>query len=155
MQAWLIAVSDRAADWAEAGYQDYVGRMRGRLDLRYQGLKLARRGKGFSDVQARRDESARLIAKVPAGGWRVALDRSGKPWSSRQLAEQLQRWQQDARLPCFLIGGPDGIEEADLVQCEQRWSLGALTLPHALARVVVAEQLYRAQCILDNHPYHR
>lgn len=155
MRAWLIAVSDRAAEWAEAGYQDYAARLRGRLDLRYQQVKLARRGKGFSDSQARLDESTRLLAKVPSGGWRIALDRSGKAWSSRQLAEQLQRWQTDSRLPCFLIGGPDGIESTDLAQCEQRWSLGALTLPHALARVVVAEQLYRAQCILDNHPYHR
>lgn len=155
MRAWLIAVSDRAPDWAEAGYDEYAGRLRNRLDLRYQQVKLARRGKGISDEVAKRDESARLLAKVPAGGWRIALDRSGKVWSSRQLATQLERWRTDARQPCFLIGGPDGIEGDDLALCEQRWSLGALTLPHALARVVVAEQLYRAQCILDHHPYHR
>ncbi len=155
MRALLIAVSDRAPDWAEDGYAEYVGRLRNRLDLGYQQVKLARRGKGVSDEVAKRDESARLLAKVPAGGWRIALDRSGKAWSSRQLAAQLERWRNDARLPCFLIGGPDGIEADDLALCEQRWSLGALTLPHALARVVVAEQLYRAQCILDNHPYHR
>ena len=155
MRAWLLAVSDRAPEWAESGYQDYISRLRSRVDLRYQAIKLARRGKGLSDVQARKDESARLLAKAPAGSWRIALDRSGKAWSSEQLAQQLQRWHTDSRTPCFLIGGPDGIVETDLAVCEQRWSLGALTLPHALARVVVAEQLYRAHCILDNHPYHR
>lgn len=155
MKAFLIAVSERSPGWIDEGYADYTGRLRGRLTLEYRSLRLAARGKGRSDQDARRDESQRLLAAVPAGGWRIALDSRGQVWSSAQLAEQLNRWQVEARLPCFLIGGPDGLLNEDRLRCEQSWSLGAMTLPHALVRVIVAEQLYRAYCILDGHPYHR
>jgi 23S rRNA (pseudouridine1915-N3)-methyltransferase len=155
VKALILAVSDRSPGWIEDGYADYISRLRGRLTLEYRSLRLAARGKGRSDQEARRDESQRLLAAVPAGGWRIALDSTGKAWSSEQLAEQLTRWQVESRLPCFLIGGPDGLLEADRDRCEQCWSLGAITLPHALVRVIVAEQLYRAHCILDGHPYHR
>ncbi|MCB1590167.1 MAG: 23S rRNA (pseudouridine(1915)-N(3))-methyltransferase RlmH [Xanthomonadales bacterium] len=155
MKATLLAVCDRSPEWIDSGYSDYVDRLRGRLQLDYRRIKLAPRGKGRSDADARRDESQRLLAAVPDGAWRVALDSRGRSWSSEQLARELERWRQSGQSLCLLIGGPDGLLDEDRARCEQCWSLGAMTLPHALVRVIVAEQLYRAHCILDGHPYHR
>ncbi len=84
-----------------------------------------------------------------------ALDVKGKTWSTEQLSQQLQGWQQDGRDVSLLIGGPDGLSDACLKRADQCWSLSALTFPHPLVRIVMAEQLYRAWTILQHHPYHR
>jgi 23S rRNA (pseudouridine1915-N3)-methyltransferase len=85
----------------------------------------------------------------------VALDGRGKTWSSEELAEQLAKWRMAGRDLAFLIGGPDGHAPEVLARAEQSWSLGPLTLPHMLVRLVLAEQLYRATTIATGHPYHR
>jgi 23S rRNA (pseudouridine1915-N3)-methyltransferase len=85
----------------------------------------------------------------------VALDRTGSAWSSKELARRLGRWRDQARSVAFLIGGSDGLDPDFLATCQGRWSLGALTLPHELARVVVLEQLYRGFTILRGEPYHK
>lgn len=155
VKATLLAVCDRSPGWVDAGFETYAERLRARMQLDYRRIKLAARGKGRSDEEARRDESRRLLAAVPDGAWRIALDSRGKAWSSEQVAGKLEQWRGGGRQPCLLIGGPDGLLDEDRERCEQCWSLGPLTLPHALVRVIVAEQLYRAHCILDGHPYHR
>ena len=96
-----------------------------------------------------------MLAAIPKGAHVVALDGHGKPWSSEELAQQLERWRMQGSDLAFLIGGPDGLAAAALESAQQRWSLGPLTLPHPLVRVVIAEQLYRAVSLLGNHPYHR
>jgi len=103
----------------------------------------------------RREEAARLEARIPAAAWVVSLGRSGRPWSSDQLAHQLGNWRLQARPVALLIGGSHGLDDALLARSGAVWSLGPLTLPHELARLVVVEQLYRAWTILRGEPYHK
>ena len=85
----------------------------------------------------------------------MALDEGGRCWSTRELATELEQWQQTGDPVCFLIGGADGHDPELLQQCSHRWSLSRLTFPHMLVRVLLAEQLYRAWTCLSGHPYHR
>ena len=101
------------------------------------------------------DEGRRLAAAIPSGARVVALDEHGSAWSTAELANRLERWMHEGRDLALLIGGADGLAPACIRSAEHRWSLSALTLPHGLARIVVAEQLYRASTILRRHPYHR
>ncbi len=103
----------------------------------------------------RREEGERLLARVPPGAHLVVLDRGGKPWSSEDLARRLEAWALAARPVALVLGGPHGLDPALVGRAAERWSLGALTLPHELARVVVLEQLYRAGTILRGEPYHK
>src|SRR5690606_35619015 len=100
-------------------------------------------------------EEQRLLAQVPERAGLTLLDRLGDPWSSEQLAEKVRKWQESSRDRVLLIGGADGTGEAIRRRADEHWSLGPLTLPHELARVIVTEQLYRATPILAGHPYHR
>ena len=100
-------------------------------------------------------EAKRLRAAIPAGTLVVATTRDGDPWSSRDLAARLERWQLAARPVAVVVGDSNGLDPAFLTSADHRWSLGPLTLPHELARVVVAEQLYRAFTILKGEPYHK
>ena len=100
-------------------------------------------------------EAARLRAHLTPESLLVALDRTGEPWSSESLARLLDQWQTAARPVSFLIGGSHGLDPALVQRCDRRWSLGPLTLPHELARVVVCEQLYRGFGILHRTPYHK
>jgi 23S rRNA (pseudouridine1915-N3)-methyltransferase len=108
-----------------------------------------------SELREGRDEEARLLAAIPAGAAVTLLDRQGSAWSSEELAERLRRWREAARDRVLVIGGADGTGAALQGRAEETWSLGPLTLPHELARVIVTEQLYRATTILAGHPYHR
>jgi 23S rRNA (pseudouridine1915-N3)-methyltransferase len=107
------------------------------------------------EVREGRDEEGRLLAAIPPGAAVTLLDRQGTAWSSEELAERLRRWQEAARDRVLLIGGADGTGAAIRARTEESWSLGPLTLPHELVRVIVTEQLYRATTILAGHPYHR
>jgi 23S rRNA (pseudouridine1915-N3)-methyltransferase len=102
-----------------------------------------------------RDEHEALAAKLPEGSRLVALDGGGRPWSSEELARRLDDWRLAARPVTFVIGGSHGLAPALLARADDRWSLGRLTLPHELARVVVVEQLYRGFTILRGEPYHK
>jgi 23S rRNA (pseudouridine1915-N3)-methyltransferase len=105
--------------------------------------------------EARERDSAALRARIPPGATVVALARGGTPWSSEELARRVQGWQERGRPLAVLIGGSHGLSPAFLTSADQRWSLGAGTLPHELARVVALEQLYRAFTILRGEPYHK
>ena len=96
-----------------------------------------------------------MLAAIPKSAHVVALDGRGKPWSSEELSVQLERWRMLGKDLAFLIGGADGLDAPVLDRADQRWSLGPLTLPHPIVRIVLAEQLYRAVSLLGNHPYHR
>ena len=112
-------------------------------------------GKASTVEAGRRQEATRLRELVTPGGITVALDRAGESWTSESLASQLDDWRRASRPVSFLIGGSHGIDPALLNGCERRWSLGPLTLPHELARVVVYEQIYRGFTILHGTPYHK
>ena len=100
-------------------------------------------------------DEARLAGMIPDGARLVALSRRGEPWSSRELAERTAHWERDARDVVLAIGGAEALPETVLARADDVWSLGALTLPHELARVIVFEQLYRAYTIRRGEPYHR
>lgn len=155
MKARLIAVGERAPDWVAAGYADYVKRLSHWLPLELVKVAPGLRGKGRDPQRALAEEGQRVLAALPKGGWVVALDGRGRAWSSEQLAGRLAHWRQQGRDLAFLIGGPEGHAPEVLAAADERWSLGPLTLPHMLVRLVLAEQLYRAASILANHPYHR
>jgi 23S rRNA (pseudouridine1915-N3)-methyltransferase len=116
-------------------------------------LKPAPRGGGAR--RAIETEGERILAAVPAGCAVIALDERGTAITTTELARRLARWRQNGRNIAFLIGGADGLAESVKKSSDAVWSLSPLTLPHGLARVVLAEQLYRAGSILHNHPYHR
>lgn len=142
-------------EWVADGVSEYRKRLSHELPLDLVEIALGARGKGRDPIRAIAEEGAAVLAALPKDGHVVALDGSGKPWSSEQLAEQLARWRMHGRDLAILIGGPDGHAADVLARADQRWSLGPLTLPHMLVRLVVAEQLYRATTMLAGHPYHR
>jgi 23S rRNA (pseudouridine1915-N3)-methyltransferase len=137
-----------------------VGKLRaGYRALADEYVKRLTRHVQYTEVEVRelglKQEAERLEARVPAGAMVVALDRQGKALSSEQLARELDAWQLGARPVVCLIGGSHGLHHRLLGAADLRWSLGPLTLPHELARVVVLEQLYRAGTILRGEPYHK
>ncbi len=155
MKARLIAVGERAPDWVATGYADYAKRLSHWLPLELIEIAPGLRGKNRDAVRATSDEGQRVLAALPKSAHIVALDGGGKTFSSEQLAQRLEHWRQQGRDLAFLIGGPEGHAPDVLAAAHETWSLGPLTLPHMLVRLVVAEQLYRAASLLANHPYHR
>jgi 23S rRNA (pseudouridine1915-N3)-methyltransferase len=155
MRARILAVGERMPGWVAEGFAEYRKRLSHELPLELIELKPGIRGKGRDDARAIVDEGAAIIAALPRDTHVVALDGRGKSWSSEELAAQLSAWRMAGRDLAFVIGGPDGHAPEVLARAEQRWSLGPLTLPHMLVRLVLAEQLYRASTIIVGHPYHR
>jgi len=155
MKARLIATGERAPAWVAQGFAEYQKRLSHWLPLELVEIEPGLRGKGRDGQRAIDDEGRRVLAALPKQPYVVALDVPGKPYSSEQLALRMAHWRTLGRDLAFLIGGPEG-HAADVVRmADERWSLGPLTLPHMLVRLVVAEQLYRAAAMLVNHPYHR
>lgn len=155
MKARLIAVGERAPGWVAEGFAEYQKRLSHWLPLELVEIAPGIRGKGRDAARATTDEGARVLAAFPKQAQVVALDGRGKPWTSEQLAQRLEAWRQHGGDLVFLIGGPEGHSADVLAAAPERWSLGPLTLPHMLVRLLVAEQLYRACSLLANHPYHR
>jgi 23S rRNA (pseudouridine1915-N3)-methyltransferase len=155
MRAHIIAVGERMPGWVAEGFAEYRKRLSHELPLELLELKPGTRGKGRDDARAMQDEGAAILAALPRDTHVIALDGGGKPWSSEALATQLAQWRMAGRDLAFLIGGPDGHAPEVLARADQTWSLGPLTLPHMLVRLVLAEQLYRATTIMAGHPYHR
>ena len=154
MRARLIAVGDRMPAWVADGYAEYVKRLSRELPLELVEISTKQRG-SRDPARAIADEGQQMLAAIPKGAHVIALDGRGKSWSSEELAAQLAQWRMQGQDLALLIGGPDGLAPTALERAQQRWSLGPLTLPHPLVRIVVAEQLYRAVSLLGNHPYHR
>ncbi len=154
MKLRILAIGNKMPAWVTTGYEQYQKRMPPELRLEMVELPMATRSKNSSPAKAIAAESAALD-KAAGGDYRVALDVTGKSWSTEQLAEQLRRWQSLGSNVSLLVGGPDGMSEPLLAGADQRWSLSALTLPHPLVRIVLAEQLYRAWTVNSHHPYHR
>lgn len=155
MRARLIAVGERMPGWVAEGFAEYRKRLSHELPLELIELKPGIRGKGRDDARAMQDEGEAILAAIPRDCHVVALDGRGKHWSSEALATQLAQWRMAGRELAFVIGGPDGHAAEVLARADQSWSLGPLTLPHMLVRLVLAEQLYRATTIIAGHPYHR
>jgi 23S rRNA (pseudouridine1915-N3)-methyltransferase len=155
MKCRLIAAGTRLPDWVNAGFQDYQRRLRSPLELELLEIPIATRRSGENPKPAVAREGATMLAAIRPDDYVVALEVGGKAMSTEQVGEWLARRMQDGRSLALLIGGPDGLAPECVSRSDQRWSLSPLTLPHALVRVVVAEQLYRAMSLLAGHPYHR
>lgn len=155
MKARLIAVGEGAPAWVTEGFAEYRKRLGHWLPLELTEIPPGLRGKGRAAVRATHDEGARVLAALPKQAHVVVLDGRGRQYSSEQLAQRLEHWRGQGRDLAFLIGGPEGHADEVLAAANETWSLGPLTLPHMLVRLVLAEQLYRAASMLANHPYHR
>lgn len=140
--------------WVTAGYDDYARRLPRELALALVELKPEPRDRGRS-VDQTLDAEAKRIAAATAGYTSVALDERGSRWSTRELADHLRQWQEGGRDVAFVVGSADGLHPEVKARALAVVSLSAMTLPHGLARVLIAEQLYRASSILAGHPYHR
>jgi len=151
MDVTLLAVGKLRPYYREA-CDDYAGRLR--RYVRFTEVEVRESARAPSVAAQRADEAARLTGRIPAGATLVCLAREGKGWTSADLARRVDGWQLAARPLALLIGGSRGLEPA-LIASAEAWSLGPLTLPHELARVVVVEQLYRAFTILRGEPYHK
>lgn len=154
MKLRVLAVGQRPPDWVSEGFEDYARRLPRELTLRLAEIPVASR-RELPVERARRQEGARMLADISGRDWVVALDVAGAAPDTERLAERLRQWQQNGRDIVFLIGGPDGLDAECLSRADERLSLSALTFPHGLVRVMLAEQLYRAWSLLNGHPYHR
>jgi 23S rRNA (pseudouridine1915-N3)-methyltransferase len=151
----LIAVGTRMPAWVKEGYSDYAARMPRECRLELTEIPVAERGKNADIARLKQTEGAKILKALGADDVAIALDERGEVLDTRQWSQSLKRWMQDGRDVALLIGGPDGHAPDVLSRANRTWSLSKLTLPHALVRVLVAEQLYRAWSLLANHPYHR
>lgn len=141
--------------WISAGYDDYARRMPPDLQLALTEIKPGHRVAGEDGARARQHEADRILAALPAGSVPVVLDERGAQVTTRELASWLQGWMDEGVSPAFVIGGADGLADNVKARAVKLLGVSRLTLPHALARVLLAEQLYRAVCIIKGHPYHR
>lgn len=155
MKLRVLAVGTRMPRWVREASDDYLTRLAARLPVSVKEIEPGPRASGRSAQQAIAVEGQRLLAALRAGELAVALDEHGVQMSTRELATWLAARMQAGQDIAFLIGGPDGLAEEVLARSSLRWSLSRLTFPHALVRVVLAEQLYRAHAVLSHHPYHR
>jgi 23S rRNA (pseudouridine1915-N3)-methyltransferase len=155
MRVSLIAVGTRMPAWVEAGVTEYRKRLPPELQLDIREIALAKRGKNADIARAMQQEGSAMLAAIAPRDVVIALDVQGKNISTEQLAVRLAQWQLSGDNFSLLVGGPDGLAPECLDRARERWSLSALTLPHPLVRVLIAEQLYRAWSINNNHPYHR
>ena len=154
MRLRLVAAGTRMPGWIDEGLRDYAGRMPRECRLELKEIPLGRRAKNADPARAVAEEGRRMLSAAKGCG-RVCLDVRGQSVGTPALARRLEAWMQGGRDIALLIGGPDGLDPACLAGADWRWSLSPLTLPHALVRVLVAEQLYRAWSILAGPPYHR
>jgi 23S rRNA (pseudouridine1915-N3)-methyltransferase len=155
MRIYLLAVGTRMPACVTAGFKDYAARLPRECNLHLVEIPAGKRGKHADVDKVLREEGKRILSAIPQGAGVVALDIKGQPWSTEQLAEHLEDWLRSGRDIALLIGGPEGLGPACHARVEMSWSLSNLTFPHALVRVMVAEQIYRAWSILRSHPYHR
>lgn len=151
----VAAIGQRMPQWVASAWQEYARRFPPGLRLEIAEIPMQRRGKNADIDRLRHLEGQALIDAVPKSAMTIALDINGKKWSTTELAAQFETWMSAGRDVCIFIGGPDGLSKDCLSSVDNKWSLGPLTLPHPLVRVVLAEQLYRAWSIVNHHPYHR
>jgi 23S rRNA (pseudouridine1915-N3)-methyltransferase len=151
----LIAAGTRLPEWVNAGFQEYQKRLRAPLVLELTEIQVAARRAGENPQRAVAREGANMLAALGAKDHVVALEVLGTARTTEQLGSWLNERLREAKPLALLIGGPDGLAPACRERANESWSLSPLTLPHALVRIVVAEQIYRATSLLAGHPYHR
>jgi 23S rRNA (pseudouridine1915-N3)-methyltransferase len=155
MKLHILAVGHKMPDWITTGFNEYAKRMPPELRIELREIKPEPRAAGRSAESVMAAERQRIEAALPKAARVIALDERGRDWTTVQLAEALPVWQQDGRDVAFVIGGADGLDAQLKSRAELLLRVSSLTLPHGMVRVLLAEQLYRAWSITQNHPYHR
>ena len=155
MKLFVIAVGHKMPDWISTGFHEYARRMPREVKIKLVEIKPEPRTTGKSVPQIMEAEAQRILAALPQGALRIALDERGAHLTTKQLTLQMQDWMRGGHDVAFIIGGADGLHESVKNSAQQHLALSSMTLPHSMVRVLLAEQLYRAYSLLHNHPYHR
>ena len=155
MNITVLAVGNKMPRWVDEAVQEYAKRFGRDVQYTLKEIKPEKRGAGVNAAQGMAAEEKRILEALPDNAFLVVLDERGKAPTSMELAQYMQRWQQDGEHVCFVIGGADGMTDALKQKARLMLRLSSLTLPHGMVRVLLTEQLYRAVSILQNHPYHR
>lgn len=150
----LIAVGTRSPAWVSEAVEEYSRRMKD-CTFSIREIRPADRRKPRGVDAWKAEEAALILNALVAGARVIAMDLSGRHWSTEQLAGKIENWKLEASHLQFLVGGPDGLDAACLSRADEVWSLSHLTFPHQLVRVILAEQIYRALSFIANHPYHK
>lgn len=155
MRIRLIAVGQKMPDWVTTGFTTYAKRLPADCQLELIEIAAGKRGKNADIARLTKQEGEAMLNAIGKGDRVVTLEVNGRAWDTPKLAERLSAWQMDGRDVSLLVGGPEGLAPECCAIADERWSLSALTLPHPLVRVILAEALYRAWSVNANHPYHR
>lgn len=156
MKLTIVAVSQRPPDWAQTAYDDYIRRIGPDWSVDLKLVKPAPRQTGKSAIQNMAIEAVRIDSALKnVAGIRIALDERGKPLTTHDFLSLIATNQESHGGVILIIGGPDGLDSEFKQRCPIKIRLSAMTLPHALVKVILAEQLYRAYAIRTGHPYHR
>ncbi|MEI6303999.1 MAG: 23S rRNA (pseudouridine(1915)-N(3))-methyltransferase RlmH [Betaproteobacteria bacterium] len=155
MKLLVVAVGHKMPGWVDDAFAEYAKRLPRNFAFELTEVRPEPRTSGKTVPQLLAAEAARIEAAIPAGALRVACDEHGKDLTTMQLSEKLRQWQDSASDIALVIGGPDGLAPSVKDSARLSMRLSSMTLPHGLARVLLAEQIYRAWSILQNHPYHR
>ena len=155
MKIYLIAVGKKMPSWVEEGYKEYEKRLNQDCQLVLVELDTGKRSKKSSPASNKLEDAKSITKAIPKNCHIVVLDVKGKQHSTESLAGRLESWLQMGKDVALIVGGADGLDESIISLANEKWSLSALTFPHPLVRVIIAEQLYRAWSFANNHPYHR
>ncbi|VAW94699.1 23S rRNA (pseudouridine(1915)-N(3))-methyltransferase [hydrothermal vent metagenome] len=155
MRIQIIAIGERMPSWVQEGYQEYVKRIANGLSISLVEISAEKRNKSSNTPKILEKEAQRMLQAVGKDHYIIALDKGGQSWSTETLAARIRGWQQDGTNISILIGGPEGMTTELLQQAQLKLSFSAMTFPHPIIRVMLAEQIYRAYSIINNHPYHK
>tara|TARA_R110002167_G_scaffold83583_1_gene226938 strand:+ start:2929 stop:3399 length:471 start_codon:yes stop_codon:yes gene_type:complete len=155
MKIRILSIGTKMPSWVNEGVSEYVKRLPKDMSFEMLELPLAARTKNADIRRLILKETESLLSHIQPQDHVIALEVKGQNWSTEKLASNLESWQMNGQNVVFLIGGPDGLGDRCRERANQLWSLSALTLPHPIVRVVLAEQIYRAWTVTQNHPYHR
>ncbi len=155
MNIHLIEICDKSPDWAKSGFLNYSKRIPKNIKFHLKEVRPGKRSKNVDLKKILFEEGQRMISMIPKGSLIIKLEIKGQKWTTKDLSLNLQNWMNNSKDIVFLVGGPEGLPP----ECKEispiSWSLSTLTLPHAIVKIFIAEQIYRAWSILQNHPYHR
>jgi 23S rRNA (pseudouridine1915-N3)-methyltransferase len=155
MKLLILAVGNKMPEWITNGFNEYTKRMPREASILLIEIKPEPRTTGKTVPQIMEAEAQRIEAALPKDVTRIVLDERGAALTTKQLSQKMHDWLGSGRDVAFIIGGADGLHQSVRDTAQQLLALSALTLPHGMVRVLLAEQLYRAHSLLHNHPYHR
>ncbi|NNE38146.1 MAG: 23S rRNA (pseudouridine(1915)-N(3))-methyltransferase RlmH [Gammaproteobacteria bacterium] len=151
----IVSVLKRPPGWVQSAANEYSKRLSGDTTVNFIDVSPADRGKNPDIDKILKKEAGSILKAIPKNSYTIALDEKGHRKATHQITDKLEEWAAMNQPVCFIIGGPDGLDDSIKCSANDSWSLSDLTLPHAMVRVILIEQLYRAFCILKGHPYHR